>query len=48
MALSKYSSTTFPFKVRCPNAEKMQKENRRKYVVLNLNVFGFDIVANWF
>jgi hypothetical protein len=26
----------------------MQKENRRKYVVLNLNVFGFDIVANEF
>jgi hypothetical protein len=26
----------------------MQKDNRRKYVFLNLNVFGFDIVANVF
>jgi len=46
MALSKNWSIVFPLKFRCPNAEKTQKNNDMKIVILNLNVFGLHIVAN--
>jgi len=45
MALSKNWLIVFPLKVLCPNAEKMHKNNDMENVVLNLNVFGFHIVA---